>query len=219
MQEYLLISPRSPSTPSAGGAKIHALPLSRSQDWHALGMLGGLGESKKVLGSGIVPTSFPPEDQVLPATTHHIRKARLADLPALLQLEQVSFSTDLLSRARMRHWITATNGILLVATPAGDSNNILGYALVMTRKNSTAARLYSLATAAAARGQGIGAKLMHASECEACRRGRDRIRLEVAEGNAKALALYESLGYTHCGYIEAFYEDGQNAVRMEKTLK
>jgi [ribosomal protein S18]-alanine N-acetyltransferase len=119
----------------------------------------------------------------------------------------------------MRHWITAANGILLVANPVADSNTILGYVLAMTRKNSTSARLYSLATAAAARGQGIGALLIQGTECEVRRRGQNRIHLEVAEGNAKAQALYESLGYTRCGYIEAFYEDGQNAIRMEKTLK
>lgn len=151
--------------------------------------------------------------------TPHIRKARLQDLDALLQLERSSFTTDLLSRARMRHWIKAPNGILLVATSGSPESTLLGYCLGFMRRNSTTVRMYSLATAAAARGQGIGGLLMQTAVKHARKAGCTRVTLEVAEHNTGAIRLYEQLGYQRFAFVPGFYEDGQNAVRMEKTLK
>lgn len=148
---------------------------------------------------------------------HRIRPARLADLGDLEQLEQACFSSDLLSRSRLRHWIRAGNGILLLARAEG-SNALLGSCLVITRRNSRKARLYSIATAPAARGQGLGARLLAAAESAARKHGCDTMRLEVAEDNARAIELYRANGYTPFGFLEAFYEDGRNALRLQKPL-
>lgn len=148
-----------------------------------------------------------------------VRKARLQDLDALLQLEHSSFTTDLLSRERMRHWIKAANGILLVATSPGDPDTLLGYCLGYLRKNSRTIRMYSLVTSAAARGQGIGRLLLQSAEQQAFKAGCTRVRLEVAEHNTNAIRLYQQLDYQQFDYVPGFYEDGQNALRMEKNLK
>jgi ribosomal protein S18 acetylase RimI-like enzyme len=148
-----------------------------------------------------------------------VRKARLQDLDALLHLEHSSFTTDLLSRARMRHWIKATNGILLVAINPEKPNVPLGYCLACLRKNSTTVRLYSLATAATARGLGIGALLLRNVESHALKAGCTRARLEVAEHNANAIRLYQKMDYQQFDYLPGFYEDGQNALRLQKNLK
>lgn len=157
------------------------------------------------------------EPTLTPRLSPVIRKANAQDLDALLQLEQSSFTSDLLSRRRMLHWIKAENGILLVA--ASSDNALLGYCLGILRRNSSTARLYSLATAAAARGQGIGSMLIQHAEIEARTQGCTVLRLEVAESNAGALALYAKLGYVQFDFVPGFYEDGQNAVRMQKNLK
>lgn len=147
-----------------------------------------------------------------------IRPARVADLDALEQLEQACFTSDLLSRARLRHWIKADNGILLVAAGPAAAADLLGSCLVLTRANSRKARLYSIATAPAARGQGLGMRLLKAAERAARERGCDTLRLEVAEDNSRAIALYQAAGYTQFGFIAGFYEDGRNALRLQKAL-
>ncbi len=144
-----------------------------------------------------------------------LRRAVPADLDALLLLENASFSGDKLSRERLQHWISAPNGMLLVAISNG---KLLGSALVFTRRDSRAARLYSIAIAEAARGQGLGSKLLRRAEQEARSRGLTSMRLEVAAGNAAAIALYRKLGYAVFGRKLGYYEDGQDAVRMQRSL-
>jgi ribosomal protein S18 acetylase RimI-like enzyme len=149
------------------------------------------------------------------ASSIRLRRATAADLDELLALENASFSGDKLSRVRLRHWISAPNGILLVAIGDGA---LLGSALVFTRSDSTAARLYSIAIAKAARGQGLGSKLLHRAEQQARAHGLASMRLEVAAGNSAAIALYRKLGYAVFGRKIGYYEDGQDAVRMQKAL-
>jgi ribosomal protein S18 acetylase RimI-like enzyme len=146
----------------------------------------------------------------------HLRPARLPDLDALLALECATFTSDLLSRRRMRHWIGAQNGIFIVAADASDS--VAGYGLVFTRRDSRSARLYSLALAPAARGLGLGAELVRELEARARRAGFTHLHLEVAQANAPALALYGKLGYVRLRALPGFYEDGTDAWRMEKRL-
>lgn len=49
------------------------------------------------------------------------------------------------------------------------------------------------------RDQGLGRQMMHALHRAVRARGGDRVRLRVAEGNARAIHLYESLGYHQVG--------------------
>lgn len=48
----------------------------------------------------------------------------------------------------------------------------------------------------AARGAGVGRALIEAAAAEARGRGARRLELDVAEGNASALELYRSCGFT-----------------------
>jgi ribosomal protein S18 acetylase RimI-like enzyme len=155
-------------------------------------------------------TSVPPAPALL-----RLRRAVPADLAVLLTLEEASFSGDKLSAQRIRHWISADNAILLLAT---SKEALLGSCLVIRRADSSAARLYSIAIAAAARGQGLGAKLLKKAEALARAEGSESMRLEVAAGNAAAIALYHKLGYREFGHKRAYYEDGQDALRMQKGL-
>jgi ribosomal protein S18 acetylase RimI-like enzyme len=153
-------------------------------------------------------------------STHFIvRKARPADFDQLMELETGSFSCERLSPRRMRHWITAPNGILLVAVPAADPQQVLGYCLAFTRSDSSVARAYSLAISPAARGKGLGRMLMESMAKASKRKGCSAVRLEVAKSNRIAIELYEKLNYSRFMSIPNYYEDGQDAWRMQKTLK
>jgi ribosomal protein S18 acetylase RimI-like enzyme len=144
-----------------------------------------------------------------------IRPAIPADLHSLLLIENSSFTGERLSKRRLRHWIRASNGILLVATI---KEQIRGYVLSFTRRNSLIARLYSLAISEEFRGHGLGHQLLLACEGVARERGVNFLSLEVNVNNLQALRLYEKLGFLKQTQLGAYYEDGSDAFKMLKSL-
>ncbi|WP_428819702.1 peptidase C39 family protein [Microbulbifer sp. MCCC 1A16149] len=145
-----------------------------------------------------------------------IRAAEIRDLDPLCELEEASFSGDRLSRRRLRHWLKTDNRVFLVAEQDGA---LLGYALVLLRRGTRLARLYSIAVGAAGRGKGIGKALLMAAEDASSRAGRLYMRLEVAEQNSAAIGLYQQLGYRTFGSYSNYYEDAGNALRMQKRIR
>lgn len=145
-----------------------------------------------------------------------VRTAAPADLDALVALELRAFSGDRMSRAQYRRHLVSPHAAVLVADAA--DGGLLGSALVFFREGSTLARLYSIATAPAARGRGIGTGLLAAAEQAARRRGSRALRLEVRVDNAAAIGLYERAGYLRIGRYAGYYEDGADAWRYEKPL-
>ncbi len=145
-----------------------------------------------------------------------IRRAAVSDLDALVELEQASFHGDRLSRRQYRHHLASASACVLVAQASPSA--LAGAAVVLFRRGTRVARLYSLATAASLRGQGVGARLLAAAEAEAGRRACRVLRLEVHDGNASAIALYERAGYRSIGRYEGYYENGGDALRLEKPV-
>ncbi len=144
-----------------------------------------------------------------------IRDAGRADAEALFRLEAASFNADRLSMASFRRLIGRTSAAVRVAA---DGGRLEGYALLLFRANATAARLYSIAVDAGARGKGLAEGLLHDAEAVARRRGCDRLRLEVREDNHPAIRLYQRLGYRPFGRYRAYYADGTDALRFERRL-
>lgn len=152
-----------------------------------------------------------------PHRTFRYRAPRAADLDTLLAMERRSFSTDLLSRRQMRHWIVASHRSFLVCEDSR-TRTVAGYGLVFYRRNSTHARLYSIVIDAPFRGYGLARALLARLEAAARREGCRTMRLEVSTKNTPAIGLYEALGYKHFGFHRGFYEDGGDALRLEKML-
>lgn len=144
-----------------------------------------------------------------------IRPARMADLDALLALENALFSTDRVSRRSLRSFIASRRCALLVAEAAED---LAGYALVLFRRTSKAARLYSIGVARHLTRQGIGSALLAAAEKAARRHGCTAMRLEAQDHNTAAISRYESAGYRFVRRVHDYYEDGGDALRFEKPL-
>ena len=69
----------------------------------------------------------------------------------------------------------------------------------------------------AARGQGVGKKLMAALEAAARQRGLRQVRLETGPLSHGALALYRSCGFLRCGPFGE-YKESPNSVFMAKAL-
>ncbi len=144
-----------------------------------------------------------------------IRTASLDDLPGLLDLEQRCFNTDRLSRRSFRHLLQRGHAAILVDDREGA---LAGYVLVLFRRGVSMARLYSIATHPAYRGQGVAADLVRAAEAVALEEGAAEMRLEVRQDNAASKKLFQALGYRPFGVHAAYYEDAMDAVRYHRYL-
>jgi [ribosomal protein S18]-alanine N-acetyltransferase len=145
-----------------------------------------------------------------------IRNGKPADLAELCEIESRSFAADRLSRRSFRRHMAGTSSQLRVATAGGA---IAGYHLVFIRSGTAVARLYSIAVAAAARGQGLGEKLLADAARQARRSGAAVLRLEVRPDNAGAIRLYEQHGFARIGTYRQYYADGSDALRYQKQLR
>lgn len=141
-----------------------------------------------------------------------IRPARLDDLPALLELEQL-FPTDRLSRRSLRRLILGAD--VLVHEQDGE---VVANTIVLYRRNSTRARLYSLIVHPGYQGRGIAAALLRAAEQAALRRGCSVLSLEVRADNAAALRLYQKAGFSLARQIPGYYMDHSPALGFAKPL-
>jgi ribosomal protein S18 acetylase RimI-like enzyme/predicted double-glycine peptidase len=145
-----------------------------------------------------------------------IRQAETSDLAQLMDLEARSFATDRLSKRSFQHWLKAKNCVFLVTE---QDAIIVAYALLIMRKGTHLARLYSIAVDEKMRGLGIAKDLVLAIELETLEQDKLFIRLEVAKTNIGAIKLYESLGYKVFGSYEGYYEDNTDALRMQKNVR
>ncbi|MFX8569777.1 GNAT family N-acetyltransferase, partial [Acinetobacter baumannii] len=82
-----------------------------------------------------------------------------------------------------------------------------GACVVLRRKGSSVARLYSIAVAPSARGSGIAAKLLAAALGHARQAGCAVLRLESRLDNAAAHHLFARYGFSQSGRKAAYYED------------
>jgi ribosomal protein S18 acetylase RimI-like enzyme len=144
------------------------------------------------------------------------RPAVLADVDELLALENQCFETDRLN-ARNFHWmISRANASLIIAHA---NERLCGYALVLFHRGTSLGRLYSLAIADQARGQGLGQQLLSQAEQDSVDRDCAYLRLEVRADNASAIRLYERHGYRLFDRIDDYYQDHAPALRYEKRIR
>lgn len=94
----------------------------------------------------------------------------------------------------------------------------MGYALLLFHRGTSLARLYSIAISPAARGQGLGKRLLAEAEENARSLDCTYVRLEVRPDNQTAIRLYESVGYRRFAVINDYYQDHADALRYEKRI-
>lgn len=145
-----------------------------------------------------------------------VRGAKYSDLAQIMALEQRCFTTDRLSKRSFQHWLKAPNCVFQVILRG---TVVVAYGLIIMRKGTHLARLYSIAVDSEIRGLGIGKKLLLALEQQTLDKGKMFIRLEVAKNNDTAINLYKGLGYKIFGSYEHYYEDNTDALRMQKNIR
>ena len=146
-----------------------------------------------------------------------IRNAEEADLDGLGALEARSFASDRLARRSLGRLLGRPSASLRVAA-AKPGGAVHGYSLVLFRKGSSVARLYSIAVDGEHQGEGLGRRLLADAEGVAARRRQRVLRLEVREDNLPAIRLYERRGYRLIGRYARYYADAADALRYEKLL-
>lgn len=144
-----------------------------------------------------------------------VRRGRPADAAGVLALEAL-FPSDRMSARSVRHFLRAPSAAVWTAQAA---DGVLGALVLLTRRHSRAARIYSLAVHPRARGLGLAKRLVQAAEAEARRRGCRRIALEVRLDNGAARALYAGLGYAETERLPHYYDDGAPGLRLRKDLR
>ncbi|MCB1854187.1 MAG: peptidase C39 family protein [Halieaceae bacterium] len=144
-----------------------------------------------------------------------IRRAVAGDIDELERLEAQAFKGDRLSRRSFKRWLKHRGCVFLVGEEGG---SLCGYILVIQRRGTRLARLYSLAVDPAYRGRGVAADLIRQGERVARDTGSLYMRLEVAGNNSAAISLYRKLGYQQFGLYRDYYEDHSDALRMEKCI-
>ncbi|MDH5327849.1 MAG: GNAT family N-acetyltransferase/peptidase C39 family protein [Gammaproteobacteria bacterium] len=151
-----------------------------------------------------------------PLPTINTRLALAADIPQLLDIETECFDTDRLSRRSFQRLIKPGPHDLVVLD---DGKQILGYVLNLYRSGTNLARMYSIAISTRHHGMGLANLLMAASEQTALAHHCVFLRLEVNVNNFTAIKLYEKYHYKIIDRISAYYDDGADALRMEKRLR
>lgn len=143
------------------------------------------------------------------------RLAQASDIDALCDIENQSFDIDRLNRRAFKRFVDSETARLSVAA-RGDT--IVGYALVIFRRNVALARLYSLAVAPDMHRQGIGRALIARAEERSLDFGAPILRLEVSQKNQTAIDLFTSAGYREFALYPDYYPDHSDALRMEREL-
>lgn len=151
--------------------------------------------------------------QVIQST--EVELASIEDLVELYNLERSTFESDRISRRSWQRMLASPSARVLVSR---SRDALDGACVVLRRKGSSVARLYSIAVAPAARGSGVAAKLLAAALSDARRAGCAVLRLESRLNNVAAHRLFERYGFSQSGRKAAYYEDGEDALCFQRDL-
>lgn len=141
-----------------------------------------------------------------------IVKASLRDLNALRRLERASFDKDAWSLFDLIAVLTFPDVIRLKAMENGD---MAGFVAGDPHPRDGWGWIATIAVDPRYQRRGIGRTLLR--ECESGL-GVPRVRLTVRMSNRGAISMYEKAGYGVVDVWQAYYNDGEDAMVMEKIL-
>ena len=148
--------------------------------------------------------------------TVRLRPMTLADLPAVMVLEDELFAPDTWSEAMYRDELSRPDTRhYLVAEDDGDGSAVvIGYAGLIAYDDE--AHVATLGVAAERQGEGLGARLLDALLAEADRRT-SVVLLEVRAENDFAVGLYKRRGFVEVGRRRGYYQpSGEDALVMKR---
>jgi len=141
-----------------------------------------------------------------------IIKASIMDLSSLRKLQNETFQKDAWPLLDLIAVLTFGNVIRLKAV---DGDAMVGFVAGDPRPSDGWGWIATIAVIPHYHRRGIGRSLLHA--CEELL-GVPRARLTVRMSNLPAISLYEKEGYSTIDIWKSYYDDGENAMLMEKYL-
>lgn len=149
------------------------------------------------------------------STAWQFREATLKDVDNLVALEQRCFDYSRMGARSFKRLLAADSAHIYVCEQNG---TLIGYYLLLTRKNSQRWRLYSIAAAPESRGTGLGRALLeHAIEVARVNAAIS-LGLEVKTDNTTAIRLYEKLDFAVIDLLPGYYDDGSDGYRMRLSF-
>ncbi len=139
-----------------------------------------------------------------------ILPATLRDLPSLRRIEQVSFPKDAWPLLDLIAVLTYPEVVRLKAVIDG---RMVGFIAGDLRRSEGVGWIATIAVLPEYRRRGIGRALLRA--CEAQMKT-SRFRLCVRTDNFEAINMYEQEGYQRADIWRGYYNDGGDALIMEK---
>jgi len=149
-----------------------------------------------------------------PARAVQVRQAGPADAALLATLHAACFTPGWDAGA-MAQFLAAPGCLSLVAASHGKAN-LQG--LLIARLAADEAELLTLGVVPGQRRQGVARALLAAAMTELRRAGAKTLFLEVADGNAAALGLYQSFGAAAVGRRPRYYAHGADAAIFSLAL-
>lgn len=148
-----------------------------------------------------------------------LRRATLADVSSVLDIEAASFS-DPWSRYALAGSVESPATAFTVAELPGQGSAppvVAGYSVLARAADE--AELLNLAVAEGARGRGIGTALVRQAIADAVEWGAWAVFLEVRASNAAALALYLRASFSEVGRRRGYYRrPSEDALILRREL-
>lgn len=141
------------------------------------------------------------------------RPATHQDLPALLAVEGACFDRPWPEGA-FEQELELTQAELWVAEDS--EQGVVGYVDFWVVAGDV--ELLNIAVVPSWRRHGLARLLLDLLDRRAAEREGEQVFLEVRRGNAGAIALYRSVGYSQVGLRRRYYSDGEDAILMGKAL-
>jgi len=156
----------------------------------------------------------------LPGSLATIQPATWRDLNSLRHLERLCFPKDAWPLLDLVGVLTLPNVVRLKAEADGLADRLAGRLMVGfiaadVRPSQHTAWIATIGVLPEYRGRGIGRKLLEACEAQIHEQS---VRLCVRAANQTAIQLYLSSGYQRAGLWPNYYQDGEEALVMEKKL-
>ena len=140
-----------------------------------------------------------------------IISATIRDLNSLRKLEQACFEKDSWPLFDLVAVLTFPDVVRLKAMEDGQ---MIGFVAGDPRPSQGFSWIATIGVLPEYRRQGIARDLLHACEAQL---KTPRLRLSVRASNQAAITLYEQEGYHTTDIWKAYYDDGENAIVMEKS--
>ncbi len=157
-----------------------------------------------------MPKAIWPE-----ATAPLIRKAAVADLPAIHQIECEQFSNPWRHEYFMAELANSFSSLFVIENPA--NGTLIGYMLFW--RLGVELELHKIAVAKAWQGQGYALQLMEFLIRTARSLGSERVVLEVRAHNTPAINLYEKFAFRGVGRRRDYYDQPvEDALLYELVL-